>query len=144
MLSLLCGFLFLAGPALANPPQAAKKSKGSAAADLPKMKGSSVPKARKTLKKNGFTQTKVSNSAAKNETWKHADGSEVRLHPRGNEQTAPYKSANNAHIHKEDPSGKQLDDHGHASSDPKKTHIGAKNPKDLPAVRNRPHGAGTQ
>jgi hypothetical protein len=75
-----------------------------------------------------------------NQTHKHADGSEVRVHKYGNKNTTPHKSGNNAHIHKQDPSGNQLNDKGHISTNPNETHIGIKNPKDLPAVRNRPNG----
>ena len=63
---------------------------------------------RQTLGEAGFTRTKVSNSAARNETWNHADGSEVRIHPYGNEAQAPYKTANNAHVHKVDAAGNNL------------------------------------
>lgn len=109
---------------------------------LPKLKGNSVAHTEKILTKNGFEQTKVSNSAAKNQTWSHSDGSEVRIHPYGNQSRAPYKSANNAHVHKQSPEGAQLDDAGAASTNPNATHIGIRNPKDLPQVRSRPHGDG--
>jgi hypothetical protein len=52
----------------------------------------------------------------------------------------PYKSGNNAHLHKEDPAGNQLNDRGHISTDPKHTHIGGPNRLDFPAVRGRPDG----
>jgi RHS repeat-associated protein len=122
---------------------------GSAAEKLPPMKGMSVPEAEKTLQANGFTQDKVSNSPAKNQTWSHPDGSEVRIHPYGNEKgtmkdgSVTPKSGLNAHLHKEDPSGNQLTDQGVSSTDLDETHIGMKNPKDLPAVRpGRKHGDG--
>ena len=111
---------------------------------LPQLKGKSEAHIRKTLEDAGFERTKVSNSAARNETWKHPDGSEVRVHPYGNQNQAPYKSANNAHVHKQGPNGNQLNDRGLPSTDPNATHIGIRNPKDLPTVRNRPHGAGSQ
>ncbi|MFT4176593.1 MAG: RHS repeat-associated core domain-containing protein, partial [Luteolibacter sp.] len=113
-----------------------------AAASLPQLQGKSVIHTEKILTKDGFQQTKVSNSAAKNQTWSHADGSEVRIHPYGNQNRAPYKSANNAHVHKQNPSGAQLNDRGAVSANPNETHIGIKNPKDLPQVRGRPHGDG--
>nr|WP_320050524.1 RHS repeat-associated core domain-containing protein [uncultured Desulfuromonas sp.] len=119
------------------------KASKSAAETLPRMKGKPVAKAEKILQKHGFEQTNVSNSVAKNQTWKHADGSEVRIHPYGNQNTTPYRSANNAHIHKQTPDGNQLSDRGIISTNPSDTHIGIRNPKDLPTVRNRPHGAGT-
>ncbi|MDR2032643.1 MAG: RHS domain-containing protein, partial [Azoarcus sp.] len=121
---------------------------GSTAGKLPKLKGKSVSRIEKILAKFSFTRTKVSNSAAKNQTWTHADGSEVRIHPYGNESMKmgngdlAYKSGANAHVHKQNPSGDQLDDLGNVSSDAKLTHIGVKNPSDYPIVRNRPHGSG--
>ena len=80
----------------------------SAAENLPQMKGNSVAHNEKILRQNGFNQTKVSNSLAKNQTWKHADGSEVRIHPYGNQNQALFRSANNAHIHKQAPSGQSM------------------------------------
>ncbi len=118
-------------------------SKG-ASETLPQLKGKPVPQIEKTLNQEGFIQTKVSNSPAKNQTWSNVDGSEVRIHPYGNLRETPYKSANNAHVHKQSQTGTQLTDRGIPSTDPTKTHIGIKNPKDLPDVRDRPHGAGTQ
>ncbi|WP_040002295.1 RHS repeat domain-containing protein, partial [Dickeya chrysanthemi] len=120
----------------------------SASGQLPKLGGKSVSQVEKTLSKNGFTQTKVSNSAAKNQVWNHADGSEVRIHPYGNQSMnmkngdLTPKSGLNAHIHKENPLGNQLDDFGNVSSNPDLTHIGIKNPSNYPSVRNRPHGSG--
>jgi RHS repeat-associated protein len=116
----------------------------SAAGSLPQMKGSSVVHAEAILRQQGFTQTNVSNSVARNQTWRHPDGSEVRIHPYGNQAEAPWRSANNAHVHKQSPSGRQLTDRGIPSTDPSQTHIGIRNPSDLPAIRSRPHGAGTQ
>ncbi|GAA3589259.1 hypothetical protein GCM10023078_16150 [Gibbsiella greigii] len=52
------------------------------------------------------------------------------------------KSGLNAHIHKENPLGDQLDDFGNISSNPDLTHIGIKNPSNYPSVRNRPHVSG--
>lgn len=115
-------------------------AKGGAEA-LPQMKGMGATERGKVLSEGGFTQTKVSNSAAKNETWSHADGSEVRVHPYGNVKQTPYKSGNNAHLHKQDASGNQLNDRGNISTDPNATHIGLPNPADLPKVRGRPHGS---
>lgn len=111
----------------------------NAASNLPQLKGKSIPQVEKTLKKNDFKKIKDNGI---NQTWRHADGSEVRVHKYGNAKEAPYKSANNAHVHKQDPSGNQLTDRGLISSDPNETHIGIKNPKDLPVVRGRSHGAG--
>jgi hypothetical protein len=116
----------------------------SASESLPRLKGKSEHQVRKILTDAGYTRTHVSNSVARNEKWKHADGSEVRIHPYGNQNQAPYRSANNAHIHKEDPLGNQLNDRGWPSIIPADTHIGIRNPSDLPIIRGRPHGAGTE
>jgi RHS repeat-associated protein len=109
----------------------------SASSDLPRMKGQSVPRVGSLLNNSGFTKTKDS---GKNETWKHSDGSEVRVHKYGNKSHCNYRSGNNAHVHKEDPAGGQLNDHGHVSVDLAETHIGIRNPVDLPFCRGRPHG----
>ena len=98
----------------------------------------------KILNDAGFQRTHVSNSAARNERWDHPDGSQVRIHPYGNQQATPYKSGNNAHVHKEDSTGAPLNDRGAPDPNPSNTHIGMPNPQDLPAVRDRPHGEGTQ
>jgi len=120
----------------------------SASGKLPELRGKTVAYVEKLLAKAGFKKTKVSNSPAKNQTWNHADGSEVRVHPYGNEkvlmkngQPTP-KSGLNAHVHKENPAGHQLDDKGNISTNLDETHIGIKNPSDLPIIRQRPHGSG--
>nr|WP_326489744.1 RHS repeat-associated core domain-containing protein [Paraburkholderia sp. ZP32-5] len=110
----------------------------SAASDLPRVKGQSVLGVGSVLIDGGFSKTK-DNSV--NQTWKHADSSEVRVHKYGNKHPCSYKSGNNAYVHKEDPSGNQLNDRGIVSLDPNETHIGIRNPADLPAVRGRPHGS---
>ena len=112
-----------------------------AAASLPKMKGMGASERASTLKDAGFQQTKVSSGAGKNETWTHADKSEVRVHPYGNQAQGAHKSGNNAHVHKQDPQGNQLNDRGAASTDKAQTHIGLPNPKDFDTVRNRPSGS---
>jgi hypothetical protein len=95
--------------------------------------------------KAGFTLHKVSNSVAKNETWKHSDGSQVLLHLYGNEDEGGYKSGNNAHMHKVAPNGSKLDDKGHpCAANSAEAHIGLSNPPDLPTVRGRAHGAGSK
>ena len=119
----------------------------SAASDLQPLKGKSIPNIEKTLSDAGFSQTKATKDF-NNQTWDHPDGSQVRIHPYGNEKTTMKdgsptpKSGLNAHVHKEDPSGNQLTDRGHVSTDPADTHIGAKNPGDYPAKRGRSHGSG--
>lgn len=121
---------------------------GSASGKLPELRGKSVNQIEDILSKNGFTQTKVSNNAAKNQTWNHVDGSEVRIHPYGNQsmnmsngQLTPL-SRLNAHIHKQNHLGDQLDYLGNISTDPNLTHTGIRNPADYPVVRGRPHGRG--
>lgn len=52
------------------------------------------------------------------------------------------KSGLNAHVHKEDPLGNQLNDRGIISSNPNETHIGISNPEDYDNVRGRPNGCG--
>jgi RHS repeat-associated protein len=113
----------------------------TAAENLPRMKGSSSAKVEKTMAREGFSLTRRTSTG--NSTYTHPDGSEVRHHPYGNERLSPHKSANNAHLHKQNPSPakEQLDDKGRVSTDPNETHIGTRNPANLPQVRGRPHGA---
>jgi hypothetical protein len=145
-LAILGALLLFTEPSAADPKGKPKvtASKADAAATLPRLKGQSVPALEKTLAQHGFLKTKTSASAGKNQTWKHKDGSEVRVHPYGDEKEKAFKSANNAHVHKEDPKGNQLDDAGHVNANKDDTHIGIKNPPDLPQVRGRPHGAGSR
>jgi len=124
-----------------NPTEAPTTQAKNAASSLPEMKGMGATERTKTLTDAGFERTRVSNSAGKNETWNHADGSEARVHPYGNEKPTPYKSGNNAHMHKEDPAGNQLTDKGTVSTDKNETHIGQPNPKDFEDVRKRPNGS---
>jgi hypothetical protein len=115
---------------------------GCAASNLPRFRGKSVKAIEKMLRRRGFTRTQHSSTG--NQTWTHSDGSTVKIHPYGDASTKPWKTANNGHIHKYDPHGGKLDDRGISSTSMgKETHIGIKNPSDLPTVRNRPHGAGT-
>jgi len=142
-------YAFDGAPTVVVDPLGLAGSPHSAAETLPRLQGRSVPAVHADLTKAGFQQTKVSNSPAKNETWEHPDGSVVRVHPYGNEKTTMAngdptpKSGLNAHVHKVDPQGNDLDDSGYPSTDPDETHIGVKNPADLPTVRNRPHGSGS-
>jgi len=118
----------------------------SAAGNLPKLKGKSTSHIEKILKKSGFSKVK---SNKHNQTWRHNDGPEVRIHSYGNQNTHSAngsltpKSGLNAHAHKQSPTKHQLDDLGNVSSNPNLTHIGIKNPKDYPQVRNRHHGSGS-
>jgi RHS repeat-associated protein len=112
-----------------------------AASALSQMKGMGAAEREKLLTKSGFALESVSNSAGKNELWKHPDGSTVLVHPYGNVKQTPHKSANNAHLHKLDKHGNALDDRGIISTDPNRTHIGVPNRRDHPEVRNRPHGS---
>ena len=111
----------------------------NASRDLPRLQGNSVSNVERILDLNGFIRTKNNGI---NQTWSHADGSEVRVHSYGNKNTALFRSANNAHVHRQDPSGNQLTDRGIVSKNPNETHIGIKNPKNLPTVRGRNHGMG--
>ncbi len=90
-----------------------------------------------------FIRTNPNNSI--NQKWVHHDGSQVQLHAYGDQTQKPWKTANNGHVHKYSPSGDKLDDMGMPNSSMgKETHIGIKNPSELPEVRGRPHGAGEQ
>jgi RHS repeat-associated protein len=118
----------------------------SAAQSLPRLKGKSVPAVEKILKKNGFNLERKTRTG--NQTWSHPDGSQVRVDPYGNQsmtmkngQPLP-KSGANAHVHKYTPNEVKLNDRGIPSNVPDETHIGIKNPKNYPQVRNRPHGSG--
>ena len=51
-------------------------------------------------------------------------GSQVRVHPYGNQTVSPHKSGNNVHVHKQDSAGRQLNDRGQVSTNPNNTHIG--------------------
>jgi RHS repeat-associated protein len=113
----------------------------NAATKLPQMKGMGTSEREGTLLEAGFNKTKVSNSPGKNETWIHPDGSEVKIHPYGDVKQGPFKSGNNAHMHKSGPDKAKLNDRGFPSSDPNQTHIGLPNPKDFPDVRKRPSGS---
>jgi len=93
----------------------------SAASNLPQVKGRSVSGVGSVLVDSGFSKTKDNGV---NQTWNHPDGSEVRVHKYGNKCPCPFKSGNNAHVHKEDPSGNQLNDRGLTSLDLNETHIG--------------------
>lgn len=102
------------------------------------MKGHSVVKAGSKLTQASFLRTKDNGI---NETWRHLNGSEVRIHKYENKCPCAYESGNNAHIHIEDLGGNQLNDHGFTSPDPNQPHFGICNPADLPIVRGRPHGS---
>ena len=117
-----------------------------ASQSLPRLKGKSRPEIQGILVRNGYTRTKISASAAQNETWTNPDRSEVLIHPYGNDVAHPfYRSANNAHVHKFSPSGSPLDDAGQIlpTRACSAAHIGIPNPPDLPTVRGRPHGSGS-
>jgi RHS repeat-associated protein len=112
--------------------------------ELPELHGKSVAHIERILKKNGFTNQNPANP--KNNRWSHVDGSEVSIHKYGNTNTTPYKSGNNAHVHKSigrhgHPNSTELNDAGLPSSNPNETHIGIKNPADYPLISGRPHGS---
>ncbi|WP_260608112.1 RHS repeat-associated core domain-containing protein [Xanthomonas cerealis] len=112
-----------------------------AATNLPRLRGKRVSQIEKILQKFGFTRVNPNNNS--NRTWRHSDGSEVRVHQHGNKDPSGYKSGNNAHVHKQNASKQQLNDRGKVRPVGDETHIGIKNPSDLPAVRGRPHGDGS-
>jgi RHS repeat-associated protein len=117
---------------------------GTAAERLPPMKGMSVSEAEETLAAEGFTRTNPANP--RNQRWVHPDGSEAQIHGYGNASAGPFKSGNNAHIHKDigrhgEPGTVALSDRGIPSTDPSETHIGIANPKDFPSVAGRPNGS---
>nr|WP_234975136.1 RHS repeat-associated core domain-containing protein [Variovorax paradoxus] len=60
-----------------NPVKWIDPTGRSAASDLPRMKGRSVPRVGSILSNAGLNKTKGNGA---NETWKHTDGSEVRVH----------------------------------------------------------------
>ncbi len=108
---------------------------------LPPLRGKSVSNIEKILQRIGFNRSNPNNQS--NRTWRHGDGSEVRVHQHGNAAPSGFKSGNNAHVHKQSTSGQQLNDMGIPSTNAAETHIGIKNPSDLPTVRGRPHGDGS-
>ncbi|MDT3381163.1 RHS repeat-associated core domain-containing protein [Labrys neptuniae] len=112
-----------------------------AASDIQQLKGKSIPHIDRILTRNGFVPRNPNNPA--NVEWNHPDGSQIRVHKYGNVNCCGHKSGNNAHVHKQDTLGQQLNDRGIVSGNPDDTHIGIKNPKDLPIVRGRPHGDGS-
>ncbi|SDW62886.1 DUF6531 domain-containing protein [Nitrosomonas communis] len=113
--------------------------------NLPRLKGRSVHQIAAILRSRGYTRTNPHNSI--NQRWVHPDGSEVQIHAYGGGTTGPYKSSNNAHVHK------SLGRHGRRGSTEladdgmtsvgtytEEAHIGIRNPKDFPIIRGRPHG----
>ncbi len=114
----------------------------SASGQLPSLRGKSVSHVEDILRKNNFVRTNPNN--VRNQTWRHADGSKAMIHAYGDQTTKVWKTANNAHVHKYSPNGGKLDDFGVPNTSMgKETHIGIKNPADLPSVAGRPHGTGT-
>ena len=71
----------------------------------------------------------------------------MQIHAYGNNSFSPFKVSNNAHVHKSvgrhNPRGGrgELTDAGNVSSDLGTTHIGIRNPADLPSVKGIPHGS---
>lgn len=144
----LCAILvaLLGGDAAAvGAPAGGHAPVPAAAAKLPPLKGQPHARIRQLLRKASFRQARVSASAGRNETWTHADGSEVLMHLYGNVKEEKYATANNAHVHKVPPGGGRLDDRGRpVPVNSPAAHIGVPNPPDLPAVRNRSHGTGAK
>jgi RHS repeat-associated protein len=132
-----------AGPGAASSLKraagAASAIQSSAASSLPTLKGKTVAYISTILQDAGFIKKPKKTSV--NQDWNHPDGSQVRIHPYGNEDPTPYRSGNNAHVHKEAPGGVQLNDRGLPDQNKDNTHIGIPNRKDHQAVRGRPNGA---
>lgn len=117
----------------------------SAASTQRQLKGMGVAQIEKTSTNDGFVQKKDNGV---NATWSDADGSEIRIQKCGDQSILDKngdlkkKSGLNAHVHKENPCGDQLNDRGLASTDKDQTHIGISNPADYSTVRGRPNGTG--
>ena len=88
---------------------------GTVAERLGPLKGKSVGRIEGELTQRKFKRTNPANP--KNQRWVHPDGSEVQIHAYGNTKITPYKSGNNAHVHKSigkhgKPGSTELDDSG--------------------------------
>lgn len=114
-----------------------------AAQELSQFKGKSRAQIEEIMDNTpGWTRT---NTNPKSTSWTHTDGSYVRVDAYGNQSAATWPTANNAHVHKQAGPSKtdvKFNDRGIPSTDQGATHIGIKNPPDLPAVRGRQHGLG--
>jgi len=141
-------YLFAPNPYSWVDPLGLTCNRGNAAGALPRFKGKSVPYIQRQLTRAGFTRTNPANP--RNQTWRHPDGSEVRIHAYGNQATGPWRAGNNAHVHKDAPAPAPnqpripLDDRGHPTTRPGEIHIGIRNPADFPTVAGRDHGTGTE
>jgi hypothetical protein len=137
---LLCLCLCQAGSTRA---QAAPRT---AAQQLPRFKGKSRADIEMIMsRRTGWQQSKRTPTRTE---YVHSDGSYVRIDAYGNivaKAAEPY-TANNAHVHKQSSASKKAvlyDDRGNPTMNKDRSHIGIRNPCDLPAVRGRPHGQGT-
>ncbi|ALH95481.1 PAAR-like domain-containing protein [Acinetobacter equi] len=115
----------------------------NAVANIGRLGGKSVSNIIKIITSKGFVRSNPVTNLS-NLHYSHPDGSRIWIHQHGDQRTGDFKTGNNAHVHKYDPCGNKLDDNGLLSNNPNEYHIGIKNPKDLPIVRNRPHGAGNR
>jgi hypothetical protein len=108
---------------------------------LPNLRGMDINKAYKELGKSGFVLEKMS-GPANNSKWQNQAGYVVKVHPYGDIKfNLHYRTANNAHYHLLSPSGQTLNVRGIPSKVEGETHIGMRNPADLPQLRRRPHGS---
>jgi hypothetical protein len=104
----------------------------------------SVGGVKKTLTKHGFVE-KLEDAGKFGQTvWYHSDGSRVMIHPYGGEKAIEPKGAASAHVHKEEPVDRKLNDRGVRDRSKSRNHIGLKNPMDYPTVKGQPHGYGLE
>lgn len=111
---------------------------------LPQLKGQSLAKVEKILTKNNFV---VESNPKKpqpfgGKKWIHSDGSTVTVHPYGNGKVKEFKGGRNAHVHKEEPIDRNLNDRGVRDRNKDRIHIGIRNPADYKKVMHTPHGSG--
>ncbi len=128
----------------------------SASKLLTRLKGLTPDKIGKIVEKSGFKLEKHEPNFNKF-TYRHPDGSMVLIHPYGSSNKGLSQAKSNAHVHKQSPTGKQLNDRGQVTDKAKRddadisteerkrheNHIGIKNPSDYPSKNKRPHGHGT-
>ncbi len=128
-----------------KPPQlkaAFERADPAFTSTLPPFKGKSPRQVERILQAKGFEKVK---DTGRNAKYRWHDGSQARVDRYGDKQAGVYKPGNNSHAHKEGrvPAGGSpkdrptFDDQGRVSTDPRKTHIGLKNPGDFEAVRGR-------
>ncbi|WP_162256922.1 RHS repeat-associated core domain-containing protein, partial [Noviherbaspirillum sp. Root189] len=136
-------YQYAANPTIWVDPLGLQAGCRCSAQDLPAFKGKSRTQIEKTMaNESGWTLYKKTETST---DYRHSDGSSVRIDAYGNIRNSAFATGNNAHVHKQSgplSSDTKFDDSGNISSDPDKTHIGIRNPADLPVIRGRPHGLG--